>query len=84
MACPTCDHTLAGLSDKWFHCDRCGTAVYDPDGENPDVYVPKLVERCRTFGATLGRAWSALWYQQGIAESINVPTERPKPYGSEQ
>jgi len=42
-----------------------------------EVFVPKLVERCRQFSDTLGPAWSQLWVRCGIAESINRPEDRP-------
>ncbi len=89
MSCPTCDGTMATLCKQpgstAFLCDRCGTVVRiysaDPNGYR-DVYVPKLVERCREFemnhlaehtiSAKDFRAWTGL----GIAESINTPENR--------
>ncbi len=79
MSCPTCGHTMGCLSSldisrPIFWCERCGT-VSTPT----DTYVPKLVQRCREFGATLGPGWGALWIRLGIAESIALPEERPCP-----
>ncbi len=77
MSCPTCSHTMACLSSAdicrpIFHCERCGTIV-----AGVDVYVPKLVERCRKFGVELGPRWNELWKWLGVAESINLPENRP-------
>ena len=76
MACPTCDHTMDRVCDGpcqgIFHCPRCGTLKTDSD-----VYAPKLVGRCRNFGAFLASGTAReLWVREGIAESINVPGER--------
>lgn len=76
MPCPTCDHTMhnigtAGVAGV-FWCPRCGTLkTGDPE---PDIFTPKLVERCREFAKSdypelhSGQLWTRL----GIAESINV------------
>ncbi len=92
MPCPTCSHTMeafagGGPEDELtrFLCPRCGTVkVTEPDVPD-EIYVPKLVERCRLFGDTLaschptaiamsllGGAWEAL----GIAESIRPQEDR--------
>jgi hypothetical protein len=93
MPCPTCGHTthslgvLQGRAHYW--CPRCGTlrshCGYDADS-NPiyDDGTPKLVERCRQFEKAtdgLGRmamTWHQTWARLGIAESINVPADRPE------
>ena len=91
MSCPTCDATMEGLGEwggrKHWHCPRCGTLrTICVDGEGNSTgyvedYRPKLVDRCRQFAGRLPVAASApagLWQRLGIAESINVPAERPK------
>ena len=87
MACPTCDHTMENIStgrdNDWytFLCPRCGTVrMYEAGDEgNAEVYVPKLVGRCRTFE---GQFWptgpAPIWRRLGIAESINLPADRPQ------
>ena len=85
MACPTCSGTMAVLCVhdvvQYAHCERCGTVKAtilnaNPGVDNPRVYVPKLVERCRQFGETLGPGWGNLWHRLGIEESINLPENR--------
>lgn len=47
MNCPTCDHTMAGLGDRWYWCSRCGTTKHE-------------VDPCTTAvpaGAQFARAW---------------------------
>ena len=77
MACPTCSHAMASVGSGIFHCGRCGTLIgcYS-DGS---AVVPKLVERCREFSAGWDENDPAaiLWHRLGIAESINVPANRP-------
>ncbi len=88
MTCPTCDHTMecfagGGPEDERnrYLCPRCGTVkVTEPD-EPDQVYVPKLVERCRHFDkfvrATLDGQSVQHWHGMGISESINTPANRP-------
>ena len=91
MCCPTCGHTLTRLetqpsSATWL-CARCGTVVRQYSSGSPDdVYVPKLVERCRAYEGGLQRSprdvhsvaeiFGGLqmnWHALGIAESIRKP-----------
>lgn len=79
MSCPTCDHTMQRVVEGVFWCPRCGT-LKQPVTSNVlgihayDSFVqPLLIERCRTFGDSLGPAWSQLWITQGIQESIFPP-----------
>lgn len=90
MSCPTCDHTMesfagGGPEDERarYLCPRCGTVVVTEPGEADEIYVPKLVERCRMFAAEL--LLRGIWVQQdllallsghGIAECINPPGRR--------
>ena len=88
MSCPTCSHTLGRLciheSMSFYLCDRCGTVVVtilnaNPGTDNPRVYVPKLVERCRAFedeGWPKNGACTRAWNRLGLAESINLPENR--------
>ena len=55
-----------------YHCPRCGTVKHWGI-----VSVPKLVDRCRQFGDAL-EPLRELCKRLGIAESINVPGERPQ------
>ena len=84
MSCPTCDHTMNYFGETpgektIYWCPRCGTLRYDQ--EAPVVHRPKLVERCREFGPTIYprsvHAWND-WVRLGIAESINLPGDRPQ------
>jgi Zn-finger nucleic acid-binding protein len=84
MACPTCGHTLqTAFADGVRvirYCPRCGT-MRNELGEHVDDTTPKLVDRCREFGAAFGFAGvpdGHLWKQLGIAESIAPPSERRK------
>jgi hypothetical protein len=68
---------MSSIRDGIFHCGRCGTVK---DGGN--VYVPKLVERCREFQkrfdepvCTPERDYSD-WNRLGVRESINLPENR--------
>lgn len=73
MACPTCGHTLHKVVYGIFWCPRCGTLM-QKEGE---AEVPKLVERCRTFGGCiLNPSTLNEWRVLGIAESINLPENR--------
>jgi len=91
MACPTCDHSMASIGDvavrRIFHCERCGTVKIetytgDPQKWEVEVYVPKLVERCRIFESSLApdsqSGGGIDWRRLGIAESINLPEARPQ------
>ncbi len=80
MPCPTCSHTQAKLADTFWHCERCGT-VSEIRSDLRNDYVPKLVDRCRGFERMM--AMIAIdpmkeWRVFGIAESINLPGERPE------
>jgi len=94
MACPTCDHTMSclgetveGLSRKaiWW-CQRCGSIRIDGFGSFDEA--PKLVERCREFEK--GREMRdddnvfSKWHMLGIAESINLPEQRPTEAAQEE
>lgn len=89
MACPTCDHTmqnLGGTAHKYFWCPRCGTLREGTDSkmEFRRDTTPLLVNRVRRFGTDIackGEAMLAYWIQHGIAESINLPNNRPTPGG---
>lgn len=77
MACPTCNHTMQRISPDvmgMFWCPRCGT-IRNHLGHT-DFEAPKLVDRCREFGGTLGPAWISLWQRIGIEEAIYTPEER--------
>lgn len=88
MACPTCSHTMESINDvavyRIFVCPRCGTVkteVYtgDPNNWHVEVYVPKLVERCREFRKVMTDGADACeWARLGIAESIDLPENRPQ------
>lgn len=77
MACGTCGHTMAMVSDSIprtvWHCPRCGTIRSNHLGIVEDT-VPKLVERCRVY-ETEGYIVATEWRRLGIAESIQIPTE---------
>lgn len=90
MACPTCDHTMHNIgtnrSHQVFWCPRCGT-IRDRNPHSTDevreTAVPMLVQRCRdyhdeAFGCVTTRHVD-LWRRCGIAESINLPTNRTEP-----
>jgi hypothetical protein len=82
MPCPTCSGTLACvLSDtdsdlSAFWCERCGTvSVQSHHGAN--VYVPKLVERCRQLlDCSVGPVWTDA-RRLGVTEAIYLPEDRP-------
>lgn len=95
MSCPTCSHTMNALGyfdgGTAYYCPRCGTMRHANQFTDapPEVYVPKLVERCRAFEGGLIRppravhmmeeVWGGLrtmWKAIGIAESINKPEDR--------
>lgn len=82
MTCPTCDHTMAMIGRQEeicvFHCARCGTVKTMHAAGTFDIYVPTLVERCRSFDTTaqnslFGGNLDNLvceWDQSGIHEAI--------------
>ncbi len=82
MSCTTCGDTLYGVGTAAvWHCPRCGTLLM-ASGDHMDIFVPKLVKRCREFERIIptiivGPAWDSEWRGLGIAESINLPGERP-------
>ncbi len=88
MSCPTCSHTmatiLAAAPDGYpciRHCERCGTMTVLRAKDYSDVYVPKLVGRCRgLYASTSEGAWTRLnrniLRKIGIAESIHLPENR--------
>ena len=76
MSCPTCDHTMNGIGNGVFWCPRCGTLK---DDVMPYVEAPKLVLRCRYFETSLNGVFRRTWQLNGIAESINLPCNRPEP-----
>lgn len=89
MPCPTCSATLAKLAETndgdriFYHCERCGTVAVQDAGDPPerrpfgDVYVPKLVERCRAFEAQRLVLKDGLWVSLGIRDAIHSPEARP-------
>jgi hypothetical protein len=70
-------HRFGGGS-VFFWCPRCGTLKLGDAGIGYET--PKLVERCRQYqaGMTTDVVPGHLqqWRIIGIAESINVPSER--------
>lgn len=74
MSCPTCDHTMQSLRHEMFWCPRCGTFKHEVSGH---IYVPKLVDRCRSFiGCITDRQFLSFWRECGLSESINLPADR--------
>ncbi len=78
--------------ERCFQCERCGTTIIErrkqfdaPFTERVGVFVPKLVGRCREFYAEATKhttEWDKAillpnWNRLGIAESINLPGDRP-------
>lgn len=87
MSCPTCDHTMQSLgvdaqqAKRFYWCPRCGTIKTVITSCNDEIDdCPKLVERCREYAESdclldkFARHW---WKTMGIAESINLPADRP-------
>lgn len=76
MSCPTCSHTMQNVIAGVFWCPRCGTLKQPVTSNVLEIHAfdshvqPKLVERCRDFGGSLGPSWLALWHKIGIRESI--------------
>lgn len=85
MPCPTCDKTFECVSRNedmaTFQCPICGTVmIKDYRNKQEAVYVPALVERCREFEAAFNpQLHTPAWHTLGIAESINLPADRPAP-----
>lgn len=88
MSCPTCDHTLAKLCDdgprKWYHCQRCGTALFRHSAAPAATvcYRPKLVDRVRQLEREYipGDEYPPLtadFIRLGLSESVNLPEDRP-------
>lgn len=87
MTCPICDHTMqlvGGLADRShvYWCPRCGTLrLQGLPGlqENCKDEAPMLVKRCRKFMAHIShdKELPGIWHRLGIAESINLPENRP-------
>lgn len=86
MFCPTCSHTMEGIGESQGDvirlCPRCGTVRIEDSADNPTVYVPKLVERCRSYEAefdkeNIAQFYRVTWHRLGIQESINLPENRP-------
>ncbi len=83
MTCPTCGQELEFVCTeadtvRHYHCLRCGTMVahYEEDGKQ-NIYVPKLVTRCREFGAQVSPQYrEPFWTTSGVAEAIHTPEER--------
>ena len=85
MPCPTCSHTIARVTDTIAHCERCGTLVVERGRQTSwqDVYVPKLVKRCRTFADEMlgppdggSGVLRTVWDYRGIDECIRTEEER--------
>ncbi len=86
MTCPTCDHTMEFICRqtevlRHFQCPRCGTMVAEYNDGHRNVYVPKLVERCREFEnefpkENIAQYYRNTWKRLGISESIHTPEER--------
>ena len=88
MSCPTCDHTMEGLScndphgRSYYVCPRCGTwkevsGQSRPDGGFVTIRVPKLVSHCREFmnvavSVSTPQTVAAL-HRLGVIESIYPP-----------
>lgn len=66
---------MHGIGLNQFWCPRCGT-IKEKDGVGAPQF-PLLVGRCRRFAETLGPSWAQMWKILGIAESINLPKDRP-------
>lgn len=78
MSCVNCSHTMACVGENGgysvFQCERCGTVKV-----RDDIYTPKLVLACREYEKGLAEVFRSKWKELGIAESINVPSERDQP-----
>jgi hypothetical protein len=74
---------MEGLGGGVFWCPRCGTLRSLSVTNLPTDTTPKLVERCRELEATVtasAEAYPAVardWLRLGVAESINLPKNRP-------
>ena len=75
MACPTCDHTMQGVSEWVWWCPRCGT-IKDPSG----ITKPKIVERVANlrdfFDNDNDDPIVVMLNQMGISEAIGKHAER--------
>lgn len=45
MSCPTCNHTMHGVGDKWFWCPNCGTILNNGSDEHRErtTSIPSVV-----------------------------------------
>jgi hypothetical protein len=75
MPCLTCNHALQVIAKMTFWCPRCGTLR--KIGVDAVVLRPKLIERLRSYERQFGLGDRDIWYTAGIAESINLPDDRP-------
>lgn len=79
MPCATCEHTMQNIAEPgttpaWW-CPRCGSIC---TLHVPDTKAPALVHRCREMQAlNVGLTFRVDWKRLGIAESINLPANRP-------
>lgn len=73
MSCPTCDHTMHGLGERWFWCPRCGT-VLNADNREHTTSIPSGAVQVRNWlhnprYVTLGHLSAVMrWYFQAPAE----------------
>lgn len=81
--CTICGHTLAGLGDDRWWCERCGALGSTRINGRLVCEAPKLVERCRWLEAYMARhrpneplGVPQQWRASGIAEAINRPEDR--------
>jgi len=78
MACPTCDGTFESCAQGIFHCGRCGTMKIVRSEDHADVYVPKLVARCRAHIQSVKAASVKDSLRQlGLVEAVFPPSDRP-------
>ena len=73
MSCPTCDHTMHGLGNRWFWCPRCGTTLNDDDREHT-TSLPKATEAIRGF--MLQPKVTADHARQALKHMVLSPEER--------
>lgn len=48
MSCPTCEHTMHGLGDRWFWCPRCGTTLNEHD-RHRTISIPGAIVQARNL-----------------------------------